>query len=71
VPEVLGDPACGHIVDSEDQAVAALEEVLMLDRRGVRAVFERRFTADTMARNYVELYQRLRPAPEPSVLMQA
>jgi len=71
VPEVLGDPACGRIVDSEDQAVAALEEVLMLDRRGVRAVFERRFTSGTMARNYVELYQRLRPAPERGVLLQA
>jgi glycosyltransferase involved in cell wall biosynthesis len=71
VPEVLGDPACGRIVDSEDQAVAALEEVLMLDRRGVRDVFERRFTAATMARNYVALYERLGAAPAPEVLLQA
>lgn len=71
VPEVLGDPACGRIVDSEDQAVAALEEVLMLDRRGVRAVFEHRFTARTMAGNYADLYERLRPAPERGVLLQA
>ena len=71
VPEVLGDPACGRIVDSEGQAVAALEDVLMLDRRGVRDVFERRFTAATMAANYVDLYQRLHAAPESELLLQA
>ena len=43
----------------------------MLDRRGVRGVFERRFTAATMAANYVDLYQRLRAAPEPEILLQA
>ena len=59
VPEVLDDPASGRIVESEDAAVAAVQEVLALDRRGVRAVFERRFTARAMARNYLALYRRL------------
>ena len=45
------------------------QKVLVLDRRGVRSVFERRFTSGIMARNYVDLYQRLRPAP--GVLLQA
>ena len=59
VPEVLEDGVSGRIVDSEDAAVAAVSEVLALDRAGVRAAFERRFTAATMARNYLDLYQRL------------
>ena len=59
VPEVLEDGVSGRIVDSEDAAVAAVSEVLALDRAGVRATFERRFTAATMARNYIDLYARL------------
>jgi glycosyltransferase involved in cell wall biosynthesis len=59
VPEVLEDGVSGRIVDSEDAAVAAVSEVLKLDRGGVRAAFERRFTAATMARNYLDLYERL------------
>ena len=59
VPEVLEDGVSGRIVDSEDAAVAAVSEVLALDRARVRAAFERRFTAATMARNYLDLYQRL------------
>jgi glycosyltransferase involved in cell wall biosynthesis len=59
VPEVLEDGVSGRIVDSEDAAVAAVSEVLALDRAGVRAAFERRFTAATMARNYLDLYERL------------
>ena len=59
VPEVLEDGVSGRIVDSEDAAVAAVSQVLALDRAGVRAAFERRFTAATMARNYIHLYERL------------
>jgi glycosyltransferase involved in cell wall biosynthesis len=71
VPEVLDDPASGRIVESEDAAVAAVQEVLALDRRGVRAVFERRFTARTMARNYLALYRRLAGTDDDDVRLQA
>ena len=59
VPEVVDHGRTGFIVSSEDEAVAAVEAVGGLDRALVRAVFEERFAASTMARNYVDVYQRL------------
>ncbi|WP_386748260.1 glycosyltransferase family 4 protein [Agrilutibacter niabensis] len=59
VPEVLDDGITGRIVNSEDEAVAAVRDVASLDRRRIRHAFERRFTAEVMARNYVDLYQQL------------
>ena len=59
VPEVVDDGITGRIVNSEDEAVAAVHEVAALDRRRIRHVFERRFTAEVMARRYLDLYQQL------------
>jgi glycosyltransferase involved in cell wall biosynthesis len=59
VPEVGDNGVTGFVVASEDEAVAAVHRVSGLDRRRVRTVFERRFTATVMARNYVDLYRRL------------
>lgn len=64
VPEIIDDGVSGIIVDSLDEAVAALPRVLSLDRRRVRQAFDRRFGADRMARDYVSLYRAmLRQAP--------
>jgi glycosyltransferase involved in cell wall biosynthesis len=63
VSEVLESGVTGIMVDNMGAAHAALPEVLQLDRRRVRAAFERRFTAERMARDYVDLYEKLaRPA---------
>lgn len=59
VPEVIDDGVTGRLVHSEDEAVAAVEEVAAMDRRRIRRTFERRFSSEVMARRYVELYQRL------------
>lgn len=59
VPEVLEDGVTGRIIASEDEAVAAVGQVAALDRRLIRATFERRFSSDVMAQGYVELYWRL------------
>jgi glycosyltransferase involved in cell wall biosynthesis len=59
VPEVVEHGVTGYIVDSEEEALAALSTIGQIDRRTVRAVFERRFAARTMARSYVDLYARL------------
>ncbi len=59
VPEVLEDALTGFIVHNEDQAVAALRRIGTLDRTRIRGEFERRFTAQRMARNYLKLYARL------------
>ena len=58
VPEVIDDGITGRIVETTTEAIAAMPEVLALDRRRVRRRFEERFTAARMARDYVELYTR-------------
>jgi len=59
VPEVIEPNLTGAIVSSEDEAVAALDSVMALDRRKIRRAFELRFSATVMARRYVQYYTRL------------
>ena len=59
IPEIIEDDVTGKVVDSEEEAVAALPELLSYDRRAVRRRFEQRFTATRMARDYVSVYRRL------------
>jgi hypothetical protein len=49
----------GFVVDTFDQAVAAVKRIASLDRRKVRAAFEQHFTAERMARDYVAIYQAI------------
>ena len=60
VPEILEPGVTGWIVESIDAAVAALRQVDAIDRAACRAVFETRFTAERMARDYVTVYRCLR-----------
>jgi glycosyltransferase involved in cell wall biosynthesis len=59
VSEVLENGLTGFIVDSENSAVDALRHIDELDRDRVRAEFDRRFTAQHMAQNYLKVYSRL------------
>ena len=59
VPEVVDEGESGFVVASEDEALAAIAKLGRLDRRTVRAAFERRFTAGVMAREYLQLYRQL------------
>ena len=59
MPEVLDDGVSGRIVDDIETAAAAVAQVALLDRRGIRDVFERRFSAAVMADGYLQLYRRL------------
>ena len=58
-PEVIDDGVTGFVVDSVDQALEAVLQAKALDRAGVRATFERRFTAERMARDYLAIYRGL------------
>ena len=60
VPELIEPGVNGWIVDSIDAAVDALAHADSIDRRACRATFEKRFTAERMARDYVTVYKRLR-----------
>jgi glycosyltransferase involved in cell wall biosynthesis len=59
IPEVIEDGITGFIVNSEDEALAAIERIAAIERRGIRAVFEQRFTATLMARAYLDVYAQL------------
>jgi len=67
VPEIIDEGVTGFVVSSEQEALTAIARVAQLDRRRIRATFERRFTASTMARAYVELYTQLLSAVPPVV----
>ena len=71
VREVVENGLTGFVVGEISEAVRAVERVSSLDREAVRTEFERRFTADRMARDYAELYarqieERARRACEPA-----
>ncbi len=59
VPEIIEDGLTGAIVDTMEEAIAALPAVLALDRKRVRQRFEQRFSATRMALDYVDIYRSL------------
>jgi hypothetical protein len=59
MPEIIDDGVTGFIVDSNDEAVAAVSWATALDRRAIRRRFEERFSAERMAHDYLELYNEL------------
>ena len=63
VPEIVEDGVTGKVVESEDEAIVALPELLTYDRRAVRKRFQERFTVARMARDYAGLYRKLVTVP--------
>jgi glycosyltransferase involved in cell wall biosynthesis len=59
VPEIVDEGTSGFIVDTVEQAVARVPRIASLDRDKVRAAFQRRFTVERMAHDYLEIYRNL------------
>ena len=59
VPEVLQHGVTGFIVDDVDGAVDALEKLEQIDRRACRKHFERHFSDERMAAEYLSIYKKL------------
>ena len=59
VPEIMSSGRSGFVVDDMDGALAAVGKLHDFDRAECRAEFDRRFTADQMARNYLKVYRRI------------
>ena len=59
VPEVIDHGASGLLVETVHQAVAAVETAIAMDRSGVRRQFERRFSIERVAGDYLRVYQSL------------
>jgi len=59
VPEVIDDGVTGKIVNSEEEAVKVLPEVISYDRLAIRQRFESKYTATRMTTDYVNIYNRM------------
>ncbi|ODP37118.1 glycosyltransferase family 4 protein [Sphingomonas turrisvirgatae] len=59
MPELIEDGVNGFLVNSVDEAVAAIERVGELDRAAVRQSVVERFSVQRMADRYIELYRRI------------
>jgi len=59
VPEILRHGVTGFVVSGEEEAIDAAGRIGAIDRRDCRMEFERRFTADRMARDYVAIYEKI------------
>ena len=70
VPEVIDHGVTGFICEDVQGAVGALHRLGELSRTEIRAQFERRFSAHTMAQNYVNAYTSLLQAAKRPVLRQ-
>jgi glycosyltransferase involved in cell wall biosynthesis len=65
VPEIIDPEVTGFVVNSIDEAVAAVGRATTMDRQRCRRVFEQRFTSERMALEYIWLYaQRIASARE-------
>ena len=66
VPEIVEHGRTGFIVDSLEDAIAAVQKVGSIDRRACRAAFEKRFTARRMAQDYLTIYEKISAEPDAS-----
>jgi glycosyltransferase involved in cell wall biosynthesis len=60
VPEVVEHGVTGFIVEAIDEAVSAVEMARSISRDAVRRSFERRFSIERVARDYVQIYESVR-----------
>ncbi len=66
VPEVVDHGVTGFIVDDIAGAVEAVRRIPSISRRDCRQVFEKRFSASRMARDYVAVYNDIIYGATPS-----
>jgi glycosyltransferase involved in cell wall biosynthesis len=69
VPEIVEDGVSGFVVQDAAQAIAMVPRLKTLSRSAIRENFERRFTAERMAIDYLSLYRRLVAQARPGLRM--
>lgn len=58
VAEIIDHGVTGFIVNNQEDAISAVRNIDLINRRDCRRVFDERFTAARMAQNYVTVYNR-------------
>lgn len=59
MPEIIEDGRTGFLVDTLDEAIAAIGRIADIDRRQTSASIARRFSVERMANDYLALYRRI------------
>ena len=59
VPEVIDPGVTGYVVTSVEDAAAMVPLAGKLDRATIRVTFDKRFTAERMAADYLDIYRNL------------
>jgi glycosyltransferase involved in cell wall biosynthesis len=67
VREIVPDGVAGFIVSDIDDAVDAVRHIGEIDRSRCRKHFERHFTVERMAREYLQIYRRLVRGESPAI----
>lgn len=58
VPEIVDDGVTGFVVESDAEALAAIGRIKTLNRLRIRHISQRRFSAHSMAKRYLDVYAR-------------
>jgi glycosyltransferase involved in cell wall biosynthesis len=66
VAEIVDEGVTGFVVENQEQAIEAARNIDSIDRRRCRQVFEQRFAARVMARQYLDVYRQLVNARVPA-----
>ncbi|HKZ38161.1 MAG TPA: glycosyltransferase family 4 protein, partial [Chryseolinea sp.] len=59
VPEIIEHGKNGFIVENQEQAIKAVQNISLLDRQVCRTIFEERFSSQRMAKEYVSIYENV------------
>ncbi len=59
ISEIMEHGVTGAVVDTIEEAITMLPQMLALNRRRIRRAFEQRFTATRMANDYLQVYRSL------------
>ncbi|MGC2473517.1 MAG: glycosyltransferase family 4 protein [Candidatus Sulfotelmatobacter sp.] len=59
VPEIIDDGVSGFLVNNVDEAVEAVTNIAIIDRKNCRRSFEQRFSVKRMAQDYLTIYKRI------------
>ena len=59
VPEIMDHGVTGIVVDNVEEALAMLPQALALDRQEIHGRFEKRFSVERTASDYVALYDEV------------
>jgi glycosyltransferase involved in cell wall biosynthesis len=59
VPELIKHGENGFIINSVEEAVSIINNPDSFNRKKVRKIFDERFTAERMAKDYVKVYEKL------------